>query len=142
MKEADAPEPRCPECGARGRSTAAATIAAHVADARKESIAGDMRFCDDPACRVVYFDGFHPPVRVDELVRPVWPKDGDAPVCACFGVTERDVEACAAASDKARMRTWIERVNGPEARCALRAADGRSCEPALRRIFLRELGAG
>lgn len=139
VKEQDAPDPRCPGCGGRGVSVPATAVRARTTTDRSRALDGDARFCEDAGCDTAYFDGFGTAIQIGELTHPAWPKDGDAPVCACFGITEGQVEACAEAGDKGQMKTWIDRIHGPERRCTTAAADGRSCEAALRRIFMAGL---
>ncbi len=50
-------------------------------------------FCNFPRCEVAYFNELQEVVLVDELTQPVYPKDFDSPLCACFGFKYEDVEA-------------------------------------------------
>ena len=41
---------------------------------------------------MAYFDAFERAILSADLTKPVYPKDPDAPICACFGLTRRDIE--------------------------------------------------
>ncbi len=138
MKESDGPEPRCPKCDGRGVPVQRATIAALAGEAAAAKFGPEAFCCDDPPCEIAWFDRFGARVRVDELRARPWPKDPSAPVCACFGVTAAEIETWARKGDNAPVKALLLRVKGPEARCATRAFDGVSCEPHVRKIYLRE----
>jgi hypothetical protein len=93
-------------------------------------------FCAFPRCDAAYFNLFNVVVGVDELTTPVYPKDLDAPICACFGLSYDDVAADVADGVPTRLRANMERAKS-EARCEHLAADGRSCEGALQELYLR-----
>ena len=47
-------------------------------------------YCDDPACRIIYFDEDDETITIDQLRTPVGVKsdDADATICYCFGVSK------------------------------------------------------
>jgi len=51
------------------------------------------RFCRDPACEVVYFNGTDQVFVADDLRVPVWQKEpaGARMLCYCFGENEADM---------------------------------------------------
>ncbi len=145
LREADAPEPRCPEpagCGGRGVSVTEFTLRAHVGEEAVRELRGELFLCPDPHCDVAYFDAAHGRLTVDRLRAHGWPKDPDAPVCPCVGVTENDVEDFARDGRTDLMRAFLARTEGPEARCLARRLDGQSCVTDARRIFLAARGGG
>lgn len=143
VKEAEEHDPRCPApdgCGGIGQPVADTTLVAQLGAEAAAHFHAQAFYCPDPHCPVAYFDGFGTRVPSTALKTHAWPKHAGAPVCACFGVTAEQIEEWAHSGDKAKMRELLARVEGPEARCAVRAPDGRSCEPELRRVFLKALG--
>ena len=69
----------------------------------------DAWFCNFPRCDVAYFNQFDAVVTVDELRAPVYPKDPDAPLCACFGFTYDDVVADVHDGTPTRIRALLAR---------------------------------
>ena len=74
-------------------------------------------------------------VSVGQLVKPVYPKDPAAPICACFGFTSEEIEADVREGVATRTRALIERAKSSAARCSQMAANGQSCVPAVQRVF-------
>lgn len=145
VKEAEAPEPHCPErlgCGGAGIPVGPVTLAAQLPAERAATLMHDAFWCPNPQCDVAYFDASGGVVYAAEARHRGWPKDPAAAVCACFGIDEARIMAWArapGAPDKAAMRALLARIAGPDARCATCSPDGRSCETAVRRVFLRGL---
>jgi hypothetical protein len=142
VREAEAPGPGCPSppgCGGAGVSVSRVTLQARLGCEAAARFAGEAFFCPDPTCSVAYFDTRGERATRDELLEPAFPKHRGAPLCACFGVSREAIEDLARRGDKAGMRAFLERGASPEARCASRAADGRSCSAEARRVFLRAL---
>lgn len=145
VKEAERPEPRCPErqgCGGLGVTVGATTLAAQLSSEAAALLIGHTFYCPNPACEVAYFDAGGSCVLRAEQRRRSWPKEPDAPACSCFGVDERSIAAWATAPgapDKAAMRALLARIEGPEAQCATCAPDGGPCTTHVRRIFMRAL---
>jgi hypothetical protein len=86
---------------------------------------------------VAYFNLFETVVTADELNGPVTPKDPDAPLCACFGLTRADVEADASEPVPTRIRELVARSQSSDAQCATLAANGQCCLPEIRKLYMR-----
>ena len=138
VKEGEVPDPTCPRqggCGGTGDAVTKQTLRAYLADDALERLPNGGYYCADPDCPVAYFDGWGGVVRVDELVRPAWPKSASAPICACLGLTEDDVIADAEEGRRDRVRDIVYRAEDGGGECLTKAADGRSCETAVRKLF-------
>lgn len=127
----------CPRCGALGAQVGAAALDTHVRPAARSRLADAAWFCTYPPCEVAYFNLFETVVTTDELNGPVTPKDPDAPLCACFGLTADDVAADARESTPERIRDLVARSQSAEARCATLAANGQCCLPEVRKLYMR-----
>jgi len=141
IREPDAPEPRCPApsgCGGLGQSVTRASLVANVGEEAALVLGEELFFCPDPDCEVAYFDATGGRVGVDRLLERRWPKSLDAPLCACFGVTLETIASWAREGRTDQMKAFLERAQGPEARCLSRTHAGRSCVLDARRVFVRE----
>ncbi len=85
----------------------------------------------------MYFDTFERVTTVDQLRYPVWPKDPEAPLCSCFGLTRDDVEQDIHERGVQRVRAVIEKAKSPEARCQSLAPDGHSCVAEVQRYYMK-----
>lgn len=141
VREVEDDGDRCPRCGSAGHEVFAATLAAHLPEQERARIGEPSYFCPHPTCSVAYFDRFERTVAVSGLLRPVYPKDPQAPICPCFGLTCDDIEADAREGSVARLRQHRQRAESPEAHCGAAAPDGRSCLPAVQRHYFRSRGA-
>jgi hypothetical protein len=130
----------CPRCGALGVPVEHATLDVHIKPEARNKLGDSAWFCGFPRCDVAYFNTFEAFVLVDELNAPVYPKDLNAPICACFGLTYDDVEADAQDEKPLRIRELLAKSKSPEARCAELAADGRCCMPAVQELYMRLKG--
>ncbi|MFM8436080.1 MAG: hypothetical protein ACKOBP_12220 [Planctomycetia bacterium] len=143
-KEPDAAAPpRCPGCGHDGTQVADATLRAHVAADQAETLAEPAYFCGADTCPVAYFDLLERSVPATGACGLFWPKDPAGPLCACHGLTADDVEADLAEGVPTRVRDVVRRAGLPEAACATKSADGRSCVARVQKFYLRrraELG--
>ena len=137
VKESEDPGDRCPGCGAIGTSVYQATIRAHLPAAECQRLADPAFFCAYPTCEIVYFDQFQRSVTVDKLNAPLYPKDPDAPICPCFGLTGDDIEADVAEGGVTRVRAHLARTKTDETNCATKTADGHSCVAAVQRYYMR-----
>ncbi len=138
LKELDAPtDQHCPKCGALATAVGRETLAAHLADDAVRTLAESAYFCRWPDCDVAYFDQFGRIVCRDALLRPVYPKDRTAAICACFGLTRDDIEQDLREGVVTRCRDIVNRSKSPEARCAIMAADGQCCVPEVQRYYLK-----
>lgn len=85
---------RCPVSGSRGRAVGHRTVHALLMEvARQRLPPGDLRFCPDSDCDVVYFGAEGVCFRTADLRVPVWqksPMDGRV-VCYCFGESEASI---------------------------------------------------
>ena len=144
-KEPDAIDSRCPRCGSPGSPVYRETLEAHLAPETLAQFTDSAFFCPFPRCPVVYFDLFDRVIE-DRLVKtPVYPKDPSAPLCACFGLTEADVEADLREGGVARTRACVEQAKTPAAHCATASPSGRSCVAEVQRYYMKrraELGGG
>jgi hypothetical protein len=127
----------CPRCGALGTQVGAAALNTHVRPEARARLADTAWFCTYPPCPVAYFNLFETVVTTDELNAPVTPKDPDAPLCACFGLTRADVEADAHEPVPVRIRELVARSQSPDAQCATLAANGHCCLPEIRKLYMR-----
>lgn len=140
VKELEDPGDRCPSCGAIGTSVYQTTMRAHLPAEECDRLADPAYFCAYPTCCVVYFDQFERSVEAGRLRAPLYPKDPDAPICPCFGLTCEDIEADVAEGVVTRVRAHLERTKSDETHCATKTADGRSCVAAVQRHFMRLRG--
>ncbi len=130
----------CPRCGSKGEIVFRETIAAHaVADARRR-LSEPANFCPKPACEVAYFDSFERIIAVGELRRAVYPKDPEAPICACFGLTREDIERDLEEGTPTRVRALLVKANSPAAQCRELAANGQSCAAYVQKYYMQRLG--
>ena len=127
----------CPRCGALGVPVEHGPLDVHIKPESRNKMGDSAWFCNFPRCDVAYFNLFEAVVLVDELSAPVYPKDLDAPMCACFGLAYDDVEADAQAEKPIRIRELLAKSKSAEARCAKLAADGRCCMPTVQELYVR-----
>lgn len=133
-------ERNCPRCGSLGLPVASETLQAQLVAEAVGQISSSAFFCPLASCEVAYFDPYDRVATTAQLQRPVWPKDPEAPICACFSLTRDDVEADLAEGTVERTRQVVERAKSPEARCTLRAASGRSCVAEVQRYYMKRRG--
>lgn len=141
----DTRPPRCPRCGVEGARVEPATLAAHVDAAVAESLGEPAYFCGTDACEVAYFDLLERWIAVTSARGLPWPKDPAGSLCACHGLTADDVDADIAEGTPRRVRDVVRRAGLPDAACATRSADGRSCVARVQKFYMRrraELGGG
>lgn len=131
----------CPRCGSLGVGVGEATLAAQLAPQALAGIAKAAFFCPFPTCEVAYFDSFDRVVPTAELLSPVYPKDPEAPLCACFGLSRDDIEADLDEGGVRRVRDLLEKARGPEAQCLTRSASGQCCVSEVQRYFMRRRAA-
>ena len=133
----------CPRCGSAGEAVGRETLAAHLGGAVLGEIAATGYFCPTPRCAVAYFDVFDRFVPVDLLLHAVYPKDRDAPICACFGFGEDDIEADLAEGAPTRVRAHLAKATSSDAHCETAAANGHSCVAAVQKYYLSRMkGSG
>ena len=76
-----------------------------------------------------------------DLNRPVYPKDPDAPICACFGLTRHDIEADVREGVVIRVKAIIEKAKSSEARCYQMAANSQPCVAYVQKYYMQCRGA-
>jgi hypothetical protein len=131
----------CPRCGAAGEDVARETVEALLKPEFQDRLAQGASYCPTPTCEVVYFDAFERSVTTDELNRPVYPKDPDAPICPCTGATCDVIEQDIAEGVVSRTRQLVEQAKSPDANCKLLSVHGHSCAADVQRYYMREKGA-
>ena len=137
VREPDQGIERCPRCGSPGEPVQQTTLAAHVPPQASSEIAQSANFCPFPNCDVVYFDMFERVILTAALDHPVYPKDPAAPICACFGLTEADIEQDVAEGAVTRTRAVVEKAKSSAARCAQASPSGQSCVAAVQRYYMK-----
>ncbi len=141
VREPDNTVEYCPRCGSKGEQVGWETVQAHLPEGEKPKVADPANFCPSPNCDVVYFDAFERVIVTDDLSGPVYPKNPDAPICACFGLTRQDIEADVREGSVARVKAIIEKADSPEACCSRKAANGRSCVAYAQKYYMQCRGA-
>lgn len=131
MRPNESAPTRCPVCGNKGGKVQRITLDALLTPGAAARI-GDTRyrFCDNPDCRIVYFDEAGSTFARADLTVRVGVKERTAPrhVCYCFDHTIEEIEAEVRATGrssvlddiKTRMKTacWCETKN-PQGVCCL-----------------------
>ena len=118
------------------------TLEALLDESVRQGLTDSAFFCAQPRCPVVYFDLFDRVVDESAVKAPVYPKNPAAPLCACFGLTEADVDQDIAEGGVARTRACVEKAKSPAARCALLAPSGQSCIAEVQRYYMKRRGEG
>jgi hypothetical protein len=136
-RESDATGEYCPRCGSLGQPVKRDTVAGQVHPGTELSLAVTANFCPHPSCEVAYFDMFERIVTVSALRHPIYPKDADAPICACFGFTCAEIDEDLSEGEVTRTKSLLERAKSDSSRCELLAANGRSCVPEVQRYYMQ-----
>lgn len=140
VKEQEDAGNRCPKCGSPGQVVYQETIEAHVPAELRSEFSTSAYFCPGETCDVAYFDQFERTVAADRLIRSVYPKDPDAPICPCFGLTTDDIESDALSGDVTRVREHLKRAQSEEADCSTMSPTGQNCVAAVQRHFMQSRG--
>ena len=127
----------CPRCGSQGQPVGRETLETSLAADQLRQISEAANFCPAPRCEVAYFDAFERSILATDLVRPAYPKNSDAPLCACTGLTAQQIEQDARAGDTTRVRQVLKRAETPDAACARLAANGQSCAAYVQKYYLQ-----
>lgn len=127
----------CPRCGSLGIAVGEATLAAHLPAEALAAIAKAAFFCPYPTCEVGYFDSFERVVPVSAFLHPAYPKDPEAPICACFGLSRDDIEDDLNEGGVRRVRELLDKARTSHAHCQAAAASGQSCVSEVQRYFMR-----
>ncbi|MGQ0636141.1 MAG: hypothetical protein ACT4QC_16130 [Planctomycetaceae bacterium] len=136
-KEPDALDARCPKCGSTGAAVYRETLESHLAPETLAQFTDSAFFCPFARCAVVYFDLFDRVIEESAVTTPVYPKNPQAPLCACFGLTCDDVDRDLAEGTVARTRACVERAKSPAARCAVASPSGQSCVAEVQRYYMK-----
>jgi hypothetical protein len=115
------------------------TLDHHVQRQSRLRMGDSAWYCDFARCDVAYFDLFESVVPVNELHSAVYPKDGGAPICACFGFTLEDIEADVGEGAPTRIRELLAKSKSSDAHCHTVAADGRCCMREVQRLYMRRI---
>jgi hypothetical protein len=137
VRDPDPTTERCPKCGAAGQPVGSVVLDAYVRPESRAQLGAEANFCPTGTCPIAYFDAFDRQLDVTQLGRPVYPKDPDAPICACFGFSCADVDEDLREGVATRTRAQLERAKSPEARCSQAAANGTSCVAAVQSYFMQ-----
>jgi hypothetical protein len=127
----------CPRCGGLGIPVGAEPLNRYIRSESRAKMHEAAWFCNFPRCEVAYFNEFDEVVLTNELNWPVYPKDFDAPLCACFGFTYNDVEADVQHTEPTRIRGLLARSKSAEARCHCLSVDGRCCIGAVQELYMK-----
>ena len=128
---------RCPRCDSPGNAVQAETLDALLQPEARGALSDSAFFCPFPRCEVAYFDRFERTAPVTALVRPVYPKDPSAPLCACFGLGAEEIEADIREGKPTRVRALLERAKSAEAHCQTANPTGESCVAEVQRYYMR-----
>src|ERR1700685_1627565 len=93
VRDAEPMSERCPRCASIGQPVFGVTLDAFIKSEHRAQLGDTACFCPSESCRIAYFDAFERHVTLDELAKPVFPKDPLAPICGCFGFTCEEIEA-------------------------------------------------
>jgi Zinc binding domain len=127
----------CPRCGNLGLPVGAGPLDRYIRAESRAKMQDAAWFCNFPRCEVAYFNEFQEVVLANELIGPVYPKDFDAPMCACFGFKYEDVESDVHDGTPTRTRQLLAKSKTPEAHCQSLAADGRCCMASVQEIYMK-----
>jgi hypothetical protein len=127
----------CPRCGNLGLPVGAGPLDKYIRPEARSKMHDAAWFCNFPRCEVAYFNEFQEVVLVEDLNQPVYPKDFDAPLCACFGFKYEDVEADVRDAAPTRIRALLAKSKTPEAHCQSLAPDGRCCMATVQELYMK-----
>lgn len=133
----------CPKCGSLGTAVSDPTLDQHVQESLRSRLGDAAWFCSFAKCDIAYFDLFESSLTVNDLQKPVYPKDADAAICACFGFTIEDLEADVTDGAPTRIRELLAKSKSSDANCRVLAADGQCCMREVQRLYMtRTDGSG
>ncbi len=141
VREPDQTAEYCPRCGTQGETVGSETLETYLSVAQRGRVSRRSNFCPSPRCAVAYFDSFERVILVSDLSQAIYPKDPDAPICACFGLTREEIEQDVAEGVATRTRAILEKAKSAEARCTCLAANGRSCLAYVQKYYVQCLQA-
>ncbi len=135
IREPDQGAEFCPRCGSAGQPVSRETVLARLPPDQPPQLAVTANFCPRAQCEVAYFDMFERVVPVSALREPVYPKDPDAPICACFQFTSADIDQDIAEGVVTRTKALLEKAKSSAAQCERLAANGRPCIAEVQRYY-------
>jgi hypothetical protein len=127
----------CPRCRSLGQPVGPGPLDTHIQQASRPKMHDAAWFCGYPHCEVAYFNQFEAVVLTSELKSPVYPKDLDAPICACFGLNYEDVAADVQEAAPTRIRNLLAKSKSSAARCETLAPNGRCCIGAVQELYTK-----
>jgi hypothetical protein len=130
----------CPTCGSLGIPVERETWQAHVKPDAVGGLAESAFFCPFARCETVYFDMFERRVTTEQLRKGVYPKDPQAPICGCFGLSVEDVQADISEGGVRRVRELLAKAKSPDAHCRTAAASGQCCAGEVQRTYMKLRG--
>jgi hypothetical protein len=137
IREPDSNIDYCPRCGSAGQPVGIETVEYYVSKETTKRVSDPANFCPSPRCDVVYFDAFERVILKSDLDKPVYPKDPEAPICACFGLTKHDIEQDVSEGVVTRVKSILEKAKSPEARCSLKAGNGQCCAAYVQKYYMQ-----
>jgi hypothetical protein len=137
VREPDQTADYCPGCQSKGEPVGPDTLKSFLTDGQLGTITESANFCPSAKCDVVYFDSFERAIHTDQIERPVYPKDPTAPICACFGLTQEDIDRDVQDGGKDRVKQIVEQAKSPAARCRETAANGRPCVAYVQKYYMQ-----
>jgi hypothetical protein len=137
VREPDQGGEFCPRCGTEGQPVSRDTVLAHLPAGHVPQLAVTANFCPQPQCEVGYFDMFERIILASEFEKPVYPKDPDAPICACFQFTRAEIDLDIDEGVVTRTRALLEKAKSGAAQCERLAANGRSCIAEVQRYYMQ-----
>jgi hypothetical protein len=127
----------CPKCGAVGVPVMDGPLDRYLRPAARPMFVHDAWFCPSATCDVAYFSEAGKTATTGDLARPVYPKDPDAPICACFGYAYDDAAADATEDSPRRTRELLTKAKSAAADCTNLAADGQSCVATVQSLYMK-----
>jgi len=127
----------CPRCGSLGIGVGQVTLDAQITLESRGKVGDTAFFCPFADCKVVYFDEFERQTTIDDCRTAIFPKDADAPMCACFGLTRDDIERDLQENSVERTRAAVLRAKSSEAQCLIKSASGQPCVAEVQRYYMR-----
>ncbi len=140
VSEPEPAEPRCPTpngCDSLGQRVTRKTLESQLSEDQIATLADKAYYCSSPGCLVAYFDDWGTAVPASALRTSAYPKDPEAPICPCFGVSAEEIRTNAEAGSRERIRELLEKAESHEARCETCSPSGESCVTEVRRLFLQ-----
>ena len=137
VREPDQGSEFCPRCGSAGQSVSRETVLSHLHAEQLPDLAVTANYCPSPNCDVAYFDMFERVVLISQLNQPVFPKDPNAPICACFQFTSAEIDQDIDEGVVTRTKALLARAKSDEAHCERLAVNGRSCVAEVQRYYMQ-----